>query len=246
VFYSFSMEKLMYLLWAAEPAEANHFNRVLLGEVAPRLRELGATKVTIEVDDADSDVPTPVPLPEGELPLIGVVSFWLDCHDRRGPQEAVLRTVGERQAGYLVTESLYTDYGDNEFARARDWPDGARSPGLVMVTLLEKPERLTYEQWIAHWYGKQSPISAELQPRTRYVRNAVARPLTEEAPPYLGIVEECWPSAQHLTDPLLFYNAGGSKRRMRDNMTRMLESVSAFLDLERIRCATMSEYLVGG
>jgi hypothetical protein len=238
------MEKLIYLLWAPRPAEADHFRRRLLDEVAPRLLELGAAKLSMDIDDAESDVPTPVPLPDGELPLVGVVSFWMECHDRRGPFEKVLATVGERQAGYLVTESLYTDYGDNEFAKRRDWPDGVRSPGLVMVTLLEKPERLTYEQWIEHWYGKQSPISTELQPRTRYVRNAVARPLTAGAPPYLGIVEECWPSPQHLTDPLLFYRAEGSKQKMRDNMMRMLESVGGFLDLDRIRCATMSEYLL--
>ena len=34
-------------------------------------------------------------------------------------------TTGVRRAGYLVTESLYRDYGDNEHAPTRDWPDGA-------------------------------------------------------------------------------------------------------------------------
>ena len=148
-----------------------------------------------------------------------------------------------RRACYPVPESLATDYGGNRHARPRVWPAGARSPGLVMVTLLEKPARLTYEEWIAHWYGVQSPVSEELQPRTRYVRNAVARPLTADAPPVLGIVDECWASPAHITDPLLFYNAA-DKKQMRENMTRMLESVGAFLDLDRIRCTTMSEYLL--
>jgi len=238
------MEKLIYLLWGPRHADPNHYRDALLGRVAPELQRLGAERVTVNVDDADSDVPTPVPLPKGELPLAAEVTFWLECHDRRQAHEELLARAAERCAGYLVTESLWSDYGDNRHAPRRDWPAGTRSPGLVMVTLLEKPERLTYEQWVAHWYGVQSPVSAEIQPRTRYVRNAVARPLTPGAPPYLGIVEECWPSVAHLTDPMLFYDAGGSKQRLRDNMTRMLESVGAFLDIDRIRCATMSEYLL--
>jgi hypothetical protein len=238
------MEKLIYLLFAPRPDAANRYRDLLLAEIAPRLLSLGAERLTIDVDDADSDVPTPVPWPPEETPLAAEVALWMQCHDRRGPLEAVLRGAFDNIAGYLVTESLYTDYGGNQWATRRDWPDGERSPGLVMVTLLEKPDRLDYAAWIEHWYGRQSPISEELQPRTRYVRNAVARPLTHGAPPYLGIVDECWPSAAHLTDPMLFYNAGGSKQRLRDNMARMLESVAGFLDLERIRCTTMSEYLV--
>ena len=109
-----------------------------------------------------------------------------------------------------MSESLYTDYGQNEFAAPRGWPDGERSPGLVMVTLMERPPRLGYEEWVRHWHEVQSPVSAAIQPRTRYVRNAVFRPVTEGAPPYEGIVEECWPSARHVEDPMLFYCAVGS------------------------------------
>ena len=145
---------------------------------------------------------------------------------------------------HLVTESLYTDYGDNEFAEARSWPDGERSPGLVVVTLMERPERMPYEDWVAHWHGVQSPVSAAMQPRTRYVRNAVVRPVTEECPPYKGIVEECWPSARHVEDPMLFYCANGSKERLKENINKMMESVTAFLELPRIRTITMSEYLL--
>ena len=80
-----------------------------------------------------------------------------------------------------------------------------------------------------------------MQPRMRYVRNAVSWPVTEGAPAYEGIVEEAWPSARHLEDPMLFYCADGSKQTLRHNMGRMLESVQGFLDLPRIRSATLSE-----
>ena len=238
------MEKVMYLLGSPAGTEPDQNRKRLLDEVAPRLLELGARSLSMNIDDSDAAVRAPVSAPEGEVPISATVSIWLDCHDFRAPFEAVLASASERLAGYLVTESLYTDYGQNEFAPARSWPDGERSPGVSVVTLLEKPERLSDDAWMDHWYGVQSPVSAVIQPRTRYVRNAVTRRLTDGAPPYRGIVEECWPSAEHVEDPMLFYCAGGSKDVLKENIEKMMASVTAFLDLDRIRTVTMSEYLL--
>jgi hypothetical protein len=46
-----------------------------------------------------------------------------------------------------------------------------------------------------------------------------------------------------VADPMLFYNAG-TREELNTNITRMLDSVNACLDLSRIRSSTMSEYLV--
>jgi hypothetical protein len=243
------VEKLVYLVWGAVGADASGsggLHEQLLGDCAPRLLETGVRGLSVLVDDADSAVHTPMPWPDDEPPLLAVVSLWLDCYDRRAPCERILSQLGERRAGYLVTESLYTDYGGNRWSAPRDWPDGVRSPGVVMVTLLERPARMTRSDWIAHWHGVQSPVSEQMQPRARYVRNAVAWPLSPDAPPYEGIVEEAWPSARHLEDPMLFYCADGSPETLQRNLGRMLESVRGFLDLERIRSATLSEYLLLG
>jgi len=238
------VEKLVYLLEARPDLAGDALRDRLLGNVAPRLLDLGAHRLTVNVADSEARVPVPVPLPAGEPPIAAEVSVFLDCHDRRGPSEALLDEVCARKAGYLVSEALYRDYGGNRFSKPRDWPDGRRSPGVLMLTLLERPARLSREAWLAHWHGVQSPVSEEIQPRMRYVRNEVVRPLTPDAPPFEGIVEECWPSARHLTDPMLFYLGEGSQERMRAHVQRMLESVRGFLDLERIRSFAMSEYLV--
>lgn len=238
------MEKLIYLLWAQGERDAAEVCRELLAGAAPRLRRAGATGLAMSLDDEDAAVPAPLPVPAGQTPLTAEVAFWLDCVDRREGCEAILAGTGCRIAGYLVTESLYTDYGGNRWGRPRDWPAGRRSPGILTVTLLEKPDRLGWEEWIAHWHGTQSPVSEAMQPRARYVRNTVARALTADTPPYLGIVDEAWPSAEHLRDPMLFYGGEGSEERMRSNAQRMLESVRAFLDLDRIHTVTMSEYLL--
>jgi len=238
------VEKLQYLCWprAGSTPEAN--GRLVREQLAPALVALGPRGLSIQVDDADAQVPVPMPPPEDEVQPFALVSIWLDRYDDRAPYEAVLQDASDHVAGYLVTESLYTDYGGNRFAGPRDWPDGRRSPGVVMVTLLRRPARLTEAEWIRHWHTVQSPVSESMQPRTRYVRNAVARPVTDGAPPIEGIVEEAWPSPEHVTDPMLFYCADGDPERMQRNLSAMLDSVTAFLDLADLRSFTTSEYLL--
>ena len=76
----------------------------------------------------------------------------------------------------------------------RDWPDGTRSPGIITLTRLRQAAGVDDETFYGHWYGHQSPMSEGMQPRARYVRNAVVRALTPGAPRYRAIVEEAWPT----------------------------------------------------
>ena len=99
------------------------------------------------------------------------------------------------------------------------------------------------DEWIRRWHGTMSPVSEEIQPRARYVRNLVIRSLTQGAPPYEGIVEEAWPSKKHITSPWLFYGAD-SAARLAVNMARILRAVTSFLDLMQIHTAMMSEYFI--
>ena len=82
-----------------------------------------------------------------------------------------------------------------------------------------------------------------MQPRARYVRNVVDEVLTPGAVPYEGIVEESWPSAEHVRDPYLFYGAR-NRFELIKNMAIMAQSVAAFLPIWKITSVTMSEYFV--
>jgi hypothetical protein len=238
------VEKLVYLLWGdADPKRGDELRDRILGETVPLLLGEGVLGVGVNVhDSAAAEAPSPVPTPEGEDPHVAEISIWLDAYDRRRPLEGSVAALGLRFAGYLVVESLYEDYGTTPHAPPRDWPDGQRSPGVLTVALIHRPADLPYGRWIERWHGTQSPLSAELQPRTRYVRNEVVRPLTDDAPVVHGIVEEAWPSARHVADPMLFYNAS-SPEELSEHVSRMLDSVNACLDLGRLRSSTMSEYL---
>jgi hypothetical protein len=185
-----------------------------------------------------------VPTPEGETPLHALVSLWVDAVDVRAPFEKVLTAATERLAGYSVVESLYRDYGGNRWSTPRDWPDGRRSPGVLTVALLEQHPDQTFDEWMARWHSRISPITEAIQPRSRYVRNAVFRALTAGAPPLAGIVEEAWPSLEHVTDPMLFYCADGDPERMNAHVTQMIDEITAFVELETLRSVTMSEWIL--
>lgn len=240
------MEKLVYVLWGSSASgdDGDELRRRLLGETVDRLRAAGARGIGINVHDSDAAAaPSPAPPPDGEDPHVAEVSVWLDCYERRTEVEAAIAELGLRSAGYLVVESIYDDYGSTPHGAPRHWPDGERSPGVLTVALIQRPAGLDYDEWIRRWHGTQSPVSGELQPRTRYVRNEVIRALTEGAPEVHGIVEEGWPSVGHVSDPMLFFNAT-SAEELGVHVGRMIESVTACLDLDRLRSATMSEYLV--
>ncbi len=240
------MEKLVYLLWAPSARhDGERLRRTLVDDTAARLERAGARALSVNVHDAAAaEAPSPVPTPDGEDPHVAEVSVWVDAYDRRAGIDRAVDAVGLMWSSYLVTESLYEDYGTTPHARARDWPDGARSPGVLTVSLIHRPAGLDYDTWIERWHGVQSPLSARLQPRCRYVRNEVVRALTADAPEVGGIVEEAWPSANHVADPMLFFSAGADPAVMQANVTAMLESVTACLDLDRLRNVTMSEYLI--
>jgi hypothetical protein len=234
----------MYLTWLGERSTRSEVAEVLRGRVAEELLSLDPARLTIDVWDPESDIPAPVPTPEGETPLHGVVSLWVDSIEQRAPFEEVLAAAAVRLAGYSVVESLYRDYGGNQWGAPRSWPDGERSPGVLTVALLQQHPDQSLDEWMTRWHSRISPITEEIQPRTRYVRNAVFRPITVGAPPVSGIVEEAWPSLGHVTDPMLFYCGDGDPEKMNANITQMIEEITAFVDLSTLRSVTMSEWIL--
>ena len=103
---------------------------------------------------------------------------------------------------------------------------------------------MDFEEWITFWHTKQSPMSEAIQPRCRYVRNAVFRSITPDAPPYKAIVEEGWPTTDHVTDPMKFYCGNGSTETMNANISTMMEHVGTFIDFDTFRNLTLSEWII--
>jgi hypothetical protein len=237
------MEKLAYLVWDRPGHPPEEIRQQFLDELAPRLLALQPRGLQIDIDDEDAQVPTMVKVPDDELPVRALVTIWLDAHDNRAPYEWILREAGVRRAGYLVTESMYRDYGGNEHSSARTWPDGERSPGIVTLTVFDKPAGMDDETFYGHWYGHQSPMSEWMQPRARYVRNAVVRALTPGAPRYRAIVEEAWPTVEHVTNLQTFFGAE-SPDDLGERIRIMLDSTKLLYDPATMRNYTLSEYIL--
>lgn len=235
--------KIMYLLWPPRGQASAKTRDILLGDLSTRIIGSGAVRLTMDIADPESRMRSPAPKLYRGRPVSALVSVWVEDMGARRNIEDMLRYSGFQIFGYLVEESIYTEYGGNRHAGKRDWPDGRRSPGVTAVTLMMRPRRLSREEWIKRWHGTMSPVSEEIQPRTRYVRNLVIEALTPGAPPFEGIVEEAWPSKKHVSNPFLFYGAT-SLWQLARNMCRIMKAVTSFLDLSRIRTTMMSEYFI--
>lgn len=233
------MEKLHYVLWRRPSDDPGTIERALLDEVAPALVAGGAGRVRLFVED-------PVVArsfrygahANGQL-LTATISFWLDSLDRRSPFEAsIARARAAEMAGYLVTESVPRGY------QRRDWPDGARSPGVSIVTIFDKSPAISDEDFYAEWHGRHTPMSFEIHPLSLYVRNSVARPLTADAPTLRGIVEEAVPTVDDLLDPDRFFGGNGDRARMKANIGRINAHLAGFADAPRLETCAMADYIV--
>lgn len=224
------MEKVCVPLWRAPDGPAATADALLpVVLAAPGLR--GAT-VHVEASGHES-------LRHGsrERLLTGLLSLWVDSY-----QDLDLDALqADPPAGhaYLVTESVPQPYGD-----AFTWSEGERSPGLSMVTLLDKPAAASEADFYRAWHGLHRLTTAECHPFTSYVRNEVVRPLTDGAPTYRGIVTEAAPEVEDFTDPHRFYVSGGDSDRLRANQKRVVEEIVQFIDLESMQVAPMAEYVV--
>jgi EthD domain-containing protein len=226
------MEKLVYLLRKRDADAIERFRGELLERACARFLERGVRWLTINVADLGEQAKqSPLLLGDGRF-LSASVSLWLDSLDQRGPLEEELHGLSDRLWGYLVTESVPIEYPD------RDWADGTKSPGVTLVSAFPKPERLSDEQFYGHWHGVHTPLSFEIHPFWRYIRNAVARRVTAEGPPYRGIVEERVRDIEDVIDVMRLF------RGKSENITRGLEDVNQFIDQADISCSLMSEYII--
>ncbi len=224
------MAKLVYVLWKSEATEISEFTKQLFEDKLPRLLALEPRKLTLNVSDVDVGLGATVPIPNESGSVAGLVTVELGSERDREPMEELLSATSSQLAGYEVTESIPRDYD------RRTWADGERTPGVKLVTLFRKPDRLSYEAFIKHWHESHTPLSLEVHPLWCYIRNVVERAVTPDAPEFHGIVEEQFRTVEDLTDPDRFY---GSE----ENQRRVLEDAREFLDLEKIQTYTMSEYI---
>jgi EthD domain len=230
------MEKVIYLM-AFDGAAPTGLGDQLRTDLAPRLIDQGAHRVSVNV--ADDDV-----VPAANLRMVfsppaadALVSVWIDSavDHLRLPFDVAVSSVGGGVAAYLVTESV--PMPNTRFPAA----PGERVPGMAQVAFLQRPASQSVDEWLDIWLNSHTVIAQDLQDTFSYVQNVVARVLTPGAEPWNAIVEECFPAGA-MTDPHVFYDAVGDDDRLARHQREMFESVERFIDLSKINVVPTSRY----
>lgn len=236
------MEKVCTALWRTADADPGALSSWAADTLLPALqasKDVRAASVHVESADPLHGAFRHGSGTDGRL-LAGLVSVWLDSYQDAPSLEQLIGSapVVER-ATYLVCESVPQAYGD-----VMTWPEGEPSPGLSIVTLLDKPDGADEKVFFHYWHELHRITTAECHPFASYVRNEVARALTDGAPRYRGIVTEASPDVQDFLDPHRFYVSGGDRDQLKANQRRVVEETSHFIDFGTIQVAPMVETVV--
>lgn len=226
------MEKVVVLLRVAEPDD--QWCERIRGPVADELLDLGVAGLAVNVRDStvrDSLMTLTTLAP----PVAAVISIWTQQSYGKQVTAAVelLADHCESLAAYLVTESVPMPPPDRL---------GERCPGFANVALLRRPAHLDHATWLTRWQIDHTPVAIETQATFGYTQNVVIRPLTPDAPPIDGIVEELFPDAA-TTDLHAFFGAVDDAD-LEDRMTRMVASTSAFGATANIDTVPTSRFML--
>ncbi|HET7018142.1 MAG TPA: hypothetical protein VFI65_29765 [Streptosporangiaceae bacterium] len=217
--------KLMYALWGPALESALH-----TPELRESLRAAGATRLQVNVDDADV-APAKLRITTFDRPVSAVVSLWTE-HDPARFSE-LLAAVAERSAGWEVEERAPLV--------PPPAPDGERCPAMSQMGFLRIPPALTPEQWLHNWQGLHTTVAIETQATFGYLQNRVLRAVhgTEQVD---ALVEELFPM-EAMTDVHAFYGSGGDDAELQRRLAAMIESVTRFGAHENLDILPTSRYV---
>ena len=148
----------------------------------------------------------------------------------------VFESHAEKLFSYIVSESKIIEVDESKNLNKR-------TEGFSQIVFLEKPDNVDRFDWFDHWTHHHTKIAIETQSNFIYVQNSVVRKLQKQAPNFIAIVEECFPS-QAMSDQEEFYAARGDATLMKKNLEIMMDSCNTFIDFSKIEVIPTSRYLV--
>ena len=231
------MEKVIAALWAKPDEDRAAFNGRLRADLPAALKAAGASKVRLNLRDADVEPANALIQRWQDPQQDAVVQFWLPSANAifRGPVDAALAAHCARFALWLVAES--TIIANSAHAPA----PGTRTWGWSQASFISFRPDLPRQDAIAVWHSHHTRVAIDTQSNFEYVQNLVVRPLTADAPAYDAFVEECFP-AEAMTNPQAFYDAVGDEAKFQANLATMMDSCGRFIDFSRIDIIPTSQY----
>jgi len=202
--------KVIYALWG-QGLEAT-----LLGpSLHEALRTAGATRVQVNIDDADV-ASAKLRITSFDAPVCAVVAVWIDGE----PVEVsrLLTDISERCAGWEVEERTPLVQPPTSL--------GERTPGLAQVAFLRIPADLDEAEWRHRWQDLHTTVAIETQATFGYTQNRVLRRILGDER-VDAIVEELFPM-EAMTSLHAFYGSGGDDAELQRRLERMMQSVTSF------------------
>ena len=230
------MEKIVYALWRDRSEPRDAFNARLLGEVASQLTPMvHALRINVQ-DDAVATGTSPR-ITSTRPQMEAVIQLWLDSANdaARAGVDAIVAEAAPRHAAWLASESTVLPN------RLHPPAPGARTEGFSQIVFLGLPPRLGWTAWRDIWERQHSAVAVDTQANFEYVQNLIVRPLTYDAPPYVAMIEECFPAAA-LHDEAVYFDAVGDAGRLAEHQRLMMESCARFIDFDRIDCIPTSQF----
>jgi len=202
--------KLIYALWG-ESLDS----KLLAPSVHETLRNAGATRLHVNVDDADV-APATLRITSFDTPVRAVVTVWGE-HEP-ADVSLVLTDISERCAGWEVEERTPLVPPSTE--------QGEPTPGLAQIAFLRIPADMDEAEWRHRWQDLHTAVAIKTQSTFGYTQNRVLRPILGDER-VDAIVEELFP-IEAMTSLHAFYGSGGDDAELQRRLDRMMKSVSSF------------------
>jgi hypothetical protein len=228
------MEKVLYPVWKSAELGGDEFRDILLNELGPALLELGVRGLRVAVVDSEVKAAAGLRMENCRPVMDAMISVWMDSTVYRAPIEAAIESSVARMVGYLVTESEPIPNTEHPVT------EGERTFGMCQVVFLQRPRRLSEQQWLDIWHGSHTQVAIDTQSTFGYRQNVIARPMTYGAPPFDAIIEEHFPP-EAMSSAQAFYGAN-SEEEMQAHLKAMVESCTRFIDFDKIDVIPASEY----
>tara|TARA_B110001454_G_C12647995_1_gene404200 strand:- start:226 stop:918 length:693 start_codon:yes stop_codon:yes gene_type:complete len=229
------VEKIVYQLWKKDLDHIDSFKEKLLTHL-PSSIDLLVSELQINIHDQDvapanSLVQSNYPPAPDAIIFIKVESYFF-----AKDVETQLLEISQKIQGFIVSESIIL----NDEARA---PAGQRSEGFSQIVFLEKPSSMSSFDWFEHWTNHHTEIAIETQSNFIYIQNSILRPLQQNSPRFIAIIEECFPAGA-MSNTEIFYNAPNDPQLLLKNTTIMMDSCSKFIDFNKIEVIPTSRYRI--
>jgi len=227
------MEKIVFKLWKKEPDSLDKFKDSLLVDLSFTLAPL-VNDLQINIADEDVDAAAALAQTNYSQNPDAIVFIKVVSHYHSENIISILQSLAHKVEGFVVSESiiLQDDSKDHQ---------GKRSEGFSQIVFLEKPIEMTEFDWFDHWTHHHTKIAIETQSNFTYIQNTVVRPLQNDSPNFIAVVEECFPS-EAMSNPSVFYNAKNDSELLLKNTELMMDSCSRFIDFQKIEVIPTSRY----